>query len=144
MKTAIIFFTLIFICNLEAYSQVSSDVFSYDHSQEMPKFPGGDDSIWCVLERNFRYDILNSDKKTITFHIAFLIDTDGVSKKFKCLGTIPRDLTLNHTDSLKLNEIFRVLALLPKWVPAKQIEKAVPSWFYIPVKTPYRDFRCIK
>lgn len=132
-------------CNLKTFSQKNdSDVVIIDYIQDIPRFPGGYDSLWCMLEKNFKYDILNSDQKSVTFIVRFVIDSLGVSRNFKCTVTRPRDIILNHADSMKIQEIFRVLALLPKWEPAKQMNKGVNTWLMIPIKTPYTEFRCNK
>lgn len=144
MRTLIILFSLLLTCNLKTLSQNDSDVVWLDNTQDLPRFPGGYDSLWCVLENNFKYDILNSDQKSITFIITFMVDSLGESRYFKCASIRPRDIILNHADSMKMQEIFRVLALLPRWEPAKQMNVGISTGIMIPIKTPYTEFRCNK
>jgi hypothetical protein len=108
----------------------------------MPMFPGGYDSIWCFLESKFNYDILNVDQKMVRYFIKFVVDSSGVAREFSIFNTMPRDIVKDHTDSLKRIEILRVLALMPKWEPARQINKKFNCWVAIPIKTPYTEFRC--
>jgi hypothetical protein len=108
----------------------------------MPIFPGGYDSIWCFLESNFNYDILNTDQKMARYLIKFVVDSSGVAKDFSFISTMPHDIVNDHADSLKRIEILRVLALMPKWEPARQFNKNFKCWVAIPIKTPYTEFKC--
>lgn len=143
MKTLVIISCLILFLNLKTFSQINdtTDII-IDPIEEMPVFPGGFDSIWCFLERNFNYDILNADTKKVKYITRFVIDTLGKSTDFKLIASLPRDIIFNHQDSLKITEIFRVLELLKTWQPAKQNNKKVRCLYSIPVMTPYTEFRC--
>ena len=143
MRTLVFIFSLIFIFNLKVYPQIndSSDI-TFDIQEEMPIFPGGNDSIWCFLESNFKYDILNADQKMVTYLIKFIVDSSGVARDFSFIGTRPRDIVNDHADSLKRKEILRVLALLPKWEPGKLFNKKFNCWCFISIKTPYKEYRC--
>ena len=143
MKTLAIISCLILVINLEIYSQVNdtTDII-IDPIEEMPVFPGGFNSAWCFLERNFNYDILNVDNKKVKYITRFVIDTLGKTTDFKIIATIPRDIIFDHQDSLKISEIFRVLELMQTWQPAKQNSKKVSCLYSIPVMTPYTEFKC--
>jgi hypothetical protein len=144
MRTLIFILIVLLTSNFKAFSQKDSLVVLDNYVQDIPRFPGGYDSLWCVLENNFRYEILNKDNRNIIFNVIFVIDSLGVSKNFRYAGTRPRDIILNKSDSLKIQEIIRVLSLLPKWEPAKLMNKGINIWFSIPIKTPYTEFRCKK
>jgi len=81
---------LSFICtiNLKVCSQTndSSNVMA-DWFPEMPIFPGGPDSLWCFLESNFTFDILNADQKMISYFITFFVDSSGVARDFRFIST---------------------------------------------------------
>ena len=145
MRTLVFFISLTLAINLNVYTQINdSNEIIIDYIQEMPVFPGGNDSIWCFLESNFRYNILNADQKVVTYFIRFVVDSSGVARDFSFGSTMPRYINNDHTDSLKRIEILRVLALLPKWEPARQFNKKFNCWFSIQIKTPYTEFRCKK
>jgi hypothetical protein len=143
MKTLAIISYLILVINLKIYSQVNdtTDII-IDPIEEMPVFPGGFDSAWCFLERNFHYDILNVDNKKVKYITRFVIDTLGKATDFEIIATLPRGIIFDHQDSLKISEIFRVLELMQTWQPAKQNNKKVRCLYSIPVMTPYTEFRC--
>jgi hypothetical protein len=142
MKILTIIAFLFVNVNLEIFSQGNdtTDII-IDPIEEMPVFWGGFDSAWCFLERNFRYDVLNADNKQIKFVTRFIIDTLGKATDFEIIATLPQEITLDHQDSLKISEIFRVLELMQNWQPAKQNNKKVRCLFSIPVMTPYTEFK---
>jgi hypothetical protein len=144
MKTLIIIFSLIIIVNLKVSAQIiDSGNVHFELIYEMPNFPGGPDSIWCFLESNFKYDILNAGQKKVSYNAAFYFDSLGIARDFKIFSTRP-EIENDHLDSLKRNEILRVLGLMPKWEVPKYINKKIKNWVYIPIMTPYKEFRCKK
>jgi TonB family protein len=143
-KLAFLFFLILFV-NLKIYSQENdtSDII-IDYFEQMPIFPGGFDSIWCFLEGNFRYDILNDDNEAIKYFIKFVVDSTGAAKDFNIIATRPQNIRNSQVDSLKRSEIIRVLGLMPKWEPATQNGRKISCWYTIPIKTPYTGFKCNK
>lgn len=109
----------------------------------MPVFPGGPDRIWCFLESNFKFDILNTGQKKVSYHVEFYVDSLGIARDFRIFDTRP-EIKNDHVDSLKRAEILRVLALLPRWEVSRYINKKLKNWVYIPIMTPYTEFRCKK
>lgn len=144
MRTLILVLSFILTINLKVYTQTndSSNVMA-DPFQEILIFPGGPDSLWCFLESNLTYDILNADQKKISYLITFFVDSSGIARDFRFISTFPRDVNNDHADSLKRAEILRVLALMPKWEPGKQYAKRFRR-IVIAIKTPYTEFRCRK
>jgi len=143
MRTLVIISFLILILYPKIYCQINdtTDII-IDPIEEMPIFPGGVDSVWCFLERNFNYDILNAGNKQVKFITRFMIDTLGKTSDFKIIAFLPRDIILDHQDSLKISEIFRVLELMQTWQPAKQNNIKVRCLFSIPIMTPYTEIKC--
>jgi hypothetical protein len=111
--------------------------------QEMPTFPGGYDSVWCFLENNYNYDILNSDSVSVTYILKFMVDSSGIARNFGILSTKPANV-ITKNDSMRRIEILRVLSIMPRWNPARQGSERVNIWFTIPIKTPIKEFRCKK
>jgi len=143
MRTLVILFCFSFIINLRTYTQVndSTDII-IDFIEQMPIFPGGFDSIWCFIESNFRYDIINADPQSIMYVVKFVIDSSGVARDFNIIATIPNIVINHHIDNLKRLEILRVLELMPNWEPARQLDKKISCWYTIPIRTPYTEFNC--
>jgi hypothetical protein len=143
MRTLSIITFLILFIYPEIFCQINdtTDII-IDPIEEMPVFPGGVDSVWCFLERNFNFGILNSGDKKVKYMTGFIIDTLGKTSDFKIIAFLPREIILDHQDSLKISEIFRVLGLMQTWQPATQNNIKVRCLFSIPVMTPYTEFRC--
>jgi periplasmic protein TonB len=136
-------FIVILLLRFNIYAQVNdtSDII-IDPFEQWPIFPGGEDSLWCFLESNYRYDIMNADTEAVRYILKFVIDTSGLAKDFSFVGTIPRDKIIQN-DSLQRKEILRVLNRMPHWEPAEQNSKKVSVWFSISINTPVY-FRCKK
>ena len=130
---------LIFLA-IATYSQVNdtSDAI-IDPIEQWPIYPGGLDSLWCFLETNFNYEIINVAHDPTKYVIHFYIDTLGKAIGFELLTTLPRNM---HIDSLIASEIFRVMNLMPKWEPASVMGTKVSIWFTLSIPTPYNDFKC--
>jgi hypothetical protein len=144
MKTSIIIFSLFITVNLKVSAQIiDSGNVHVELIYEMPIFPGGPDRIWCFLENNFKYDILNAGQKRVSYNAAFYVDSLGIARDFRIIFTRP-EIKSDHVDSLKRKEILRVLGLMPKWEVSKYVNKKIKNWVHIPIMTPYTEFRCKK
>jgi len=142
MKKYLLFFLIFIVLQVNVCPQENdTSIFTITTIQEMPTFPGGNDSLWCFLESNYNYDILNSDNVSVTYFLKFMVDSCGIARNFGFLGTKPTNV-ITKNDSLKRIEILRVLSILPRWNPGRQGSKRVNIWFTIPVKTPIKEFRC--
>jgi hypothetical protein len=135
-----LFFIILFFLAITTYSQVNdkSDEI-IDPIEQWPLYPGGLDSLWCFLETNFNYEVLNVAHDPTKYVIHFYIDTLGQAKGFELLTTLPRKMPI---DSLITSEIYRVMKLMPKWEPASQMGIKVSCWFTLPIPTPYIDYKC--
>jgi TonB family protein len=135
----IIFLTL----TLTIYSQTKDTIdIIIDRFEQMPIFPGGLDALYCFVENNFNYDILNDDQTQMDYFIKFSIDSIGRAKDFNFIATRPQSISNVHLDSLKREEILRVFRLMPEWEPALQNGRKISCWFTISIKTPYTEFKC--
>ena len=143
MRKLVFFFCLTLFVNLKIYSQENDSInIIIDYIEQMPVFPGGSNSIWCFLENNFQYEILNAGNKEVKFITRFIVDTLGKTTDIKIMGSIPQNIIFDHQDSLKISEIVRVLELMQTWQPATQNNKKVRCLYSIPIMTPYKEFRC--
>ena len=144
MKKNLLFFLIYLVFQVNVYPQENdTSIFTITTIQEMPTFPGGNESLWCFLESHYNYDIMNSDSVSVTYFLKFMVDSCGIARNFGFLGTKPTNI-ITKNDSLKRIEILRVLSILPRWNPGRQGSERVNIWFTIPIKTPIKEFRCKK
>ena len=134
------------IFTLNSHSQIKNSKDASIDSEQVPKFPGKTDSIWCFLESNFNYDILNACSDKNKYVIRFRVDTTGTATDFGFVPGYPpmvyKSPCLNANDSTVRSEILRVLKMMPKWEPGYLWGKKASCWFSIPISTPYTDFKC--
>jgi protein TonB len=143
MRKLVFFICFVLFVNLNIYSQENDTANTIiDYIEQMPVFPGGLDSIWCFLERNFQYEILNAGNKEVKFITRFVVDTLGKTTDIKVVASIPQNIIFDHQDSLKISELVRVFELMQTWQPATQNNIKVRCLYTIPIKTPYKEFRC--
>ena len=79
-------------------------------SDQVPEFPGGQDSLKLFIRNNFNYpenfrDGTNTSSK---IYVTFIVDKNGVIKKAKILKGINSELD---------KEALRVVNMMPKWKP---------------------------
>ena len=91
--------------------------------EEMPEFPGGQDSLMKFLLNNLKWP--NEADCMGSVYISFIVEADG---------------TLSHKGILRGicdpfdKEALRVINLIPQWKPGKQNGIAVPVKFVMPIK----------
>ena len=93
--------------------------------EQMPQFPGGQDSLLSFIRQNLNYPEKASDKgiqgKVL---VSFIVDKSGKV----------RDVELKRgVDPLLDAEALRVIRLLPHWVPGMQDGKAVNVSYVLPL-----------
>ncbi len=113
-----------------------------DYVETSPVFPGGEDSLWCFIESQFDFRILNIHEKQGQIMASFVIDEKG---KVTNIETNPENLQRFDwfmKDSLIEDEIKRVLNLLPAWTPAVIETRPVKTKCSLPIKIPYTELKC--
>ncbi|MBI3510824.1 MAG: TonB family protein [Bacteroidetes bacterium] len=92
------------------------EIFSF--AEQMPEFPGGEDSLQHYLSRTVKYpEIEKESGKMGTVYVGFVIEKDGSVSNVaikKSSGTSGFD-----------KEAMRVFSLMPKWEPGKMNGRAV-------------------
>lgn len=136
---------------LTGFSQtiIDSKIDSVDSDYEMityietpPQFPGGEDSLWCFIENNLDFKILNYSNHQGKVLVFFEIDTTGKVINVQTNPDYTQRLEWLVNDSLIENEIRRVIKLLPDWEPGLQKDKPIRVKYTLPIKIPYRDYKC--
>ncbi|MEM9819716.1 MAG: TonB family protein [Bacteroidota bacterium] len=110
--------------------------------EEMPRFPGCEEisgaerkacanrKMLTFLYKNLKYPTSVKDLHiTGTSVVRFLIDKEGNIKEIKMARSLHPDFD---------QEIIRVIKLMPKWIPGKQMGKPVDVWFNLPVNLEIR------
>lgn len=105
----------------------------------MPEFPGGNDSMFCFIESNLNYKILNySTDSTGRLFFKFVIDSTGLVRNVELLIPSPKKVIRNKEIE---TEITRVLELMPKWKSATLDGKKVSCRYTYPFFIPYSCFK---
>jgi len=115
-----------------------------DPIQDMAKFPGGQDSLICCLERHWDKSRFLDFQQEGRVLIQFTIDTLGQMIDLK---VNPEEIVkgVTHisfvTDDQILDEIKNSFANLPAWSPAESSGIKIKSRYLFFLKFPY-DFKC--
>ena len=123
-------------------SLIKSNIETIIFIESAPKFPGGTDSLWCFIEANLDFKILNNSSHQGRVIAQFEIDTTGKMINIETNPEVMQHLNGVFKDSLIENEIKRVLNLVPNWAPAMQKDKPIRVRFVIPFIIPYTNFKC--
>ena len=109
----------------EADSLIIEDI-AVDFASDMPKFPGGDESLFEFLSNNINYPEIsvrnNSQGKVL---VEFIVEKNGSISNIKILKGV--DPYINA-------ESIRVISLMPKWIPGKQMSYKVRVRQRLPIK----------
>lgn len=135
---------LLSIITLNSHSQTNDREKIFLDYEQMPTFPGKSDSVWCLIESNFRYDILNARSDTVKYIIRFRLDTLGIASDFEIVRSYPITLETNYptNDSIVRSEILRVFRMMPRWEPGSIKGKKVNCWISTAITIPYSKFKC--
>ncbi len=94
----------------------------YSVVEQMPEFPGGEDSLIFFLQNKIQYP---QDDAQGTVYVNFIIEKDGIVSNPRILRGI---------GSACDEEAIRVIKLMPKWIPGKQNGKTVRVQYNLPIK----------
>lgn len=99
--------------------------------EQMPEYPGGNDSLMKFLHKNFNFKQPVDKSNTITTKIwvQFIVGKDGVVRDPKIVKGINPELD---------KEAIRVVKMMPKWKPGKQNGKAVSTTFNLPIQLEFK------
>jgi len=115
-----------------------------DPIEQQPRFPGGQDSLWCFLETQFDKSIIDQYDSSKVIVLLYFIDTLG---NIQDIQANPIKLTenINHLDFVEdaqvINEIIRAFRNLPQWEPASLRERKFKYQFMQLIRFPYK-YKC--
>jgi len=94
--------------------------------EEMPEPIGGFDAMYAFLQSNIRYpEVARNNGISGQVFLEFVVEKDGSISGVKVLVGIYPDLD---------QEAVRVVKMMPKWKPGKQMGKAVRCFYQIPIR----------
>lgn len=128
-------------------SYITIEVFSQEYEivdpiEILARFPSGNDSMFCFIETNLRYDILNLSGKKGKIITSFVIDTTGRVTKIVTNPEYVLKYPWIVQDHKIEEEIKRVLGLMPSWDPARYRNYKVPEHYILAFRIPYTVFNC--
>ncbi|MCL2247205.1 MAG: energy transducer TonB [Lentimicrobiaceae bacterium] len=94
--------------------------------EEMPEPTGGFEDMYAFLQSNLKYpEVARNNNIAGTVHLEFVVERDGSISGVKVLAGVYPELD---------QEAIRVVKMLPKWKPGKQMGKPVRTFFQIPIR----------
>jgi TonB family protein len=100
----------------------------YTYVEEMPQFPGGQDSLNSYLRRNIKYPQLEKEQgKQGTVYMSFVVRKDGSITDVKVMKQVPGAPGFTK-------EAERVINAMPIWKPGKMNGRPVNTSMTIPIK----------
>ncbi len=100
----------------------------YTIVEQMPTYPGGDTEMTKFIASNFKYPEEYKDKGfSGSVYVTFVVGKEGTISDAKVLRGISGAPLLDQ-------EALRVVKLMPKWAPGKQMGKPVPVQYSLPIK----------
>mgnify|MGYP006294341647 FL=1 len=133
--------TIALIIILATYYSYSQDTI-VDPFEIPAEFPGGDNAMYCFIEKQLNYSKLVHIEYTGRLFITFTIERNG---KIENIEINPEYLPRREdivTDSIVIAEIARVIGLMPDWTPARLQNTPIRSKFFLPFILPYSNFKC--
>ncbi len=111
-------------------SNKTNQVKGYDEVmdvvEQMPAFPGGNDSLFVYLSRNIKYPVVaqeNGIQGTVYLH--FVVSKNGQIDKIEVLRGVNPAID---------KEAIRVVRNMPRWIPGKQNNEPVSVKYTLPMK----------
>lgn len=124
MRKKFLLFLTFFLSHFCQAQTVQKKVYTF--VEEMPEFPGGQDSLAKYLFLHIRYPAsLTENGISGTVRMEFVIDTSGQVTDIKSLSDRP----LNEIDK----EVIRVFKTMPKWKPGRQKGQTVAVYIKMPL-----------
>ena len=94
--------------------------------EEMPEPIGGFDDMYSFINSTIKYpEVARNNNISGQVFIEFVVERDGSISGVKVIAGVYPDLD---------QEAVRVIKMLPKWKPGKQMGKAVRCYFQIPIR----------
>lgn len=129
MNKTFLFFTPFILCLYLA----AGNGHTISLAEELPEFPGGEQGLWCAIEKKLNPDFIQSINSRGKLWVEFTIQPDGSIDSIRPGKSFRPDV-----DSVCIE----VLKTLPRWKPGKLNGKAIAMKCNLPFKFPYRWHHC--
>jgi protein TonB len=94
--------------------------------EEMPEPIGGFDAMYAFLQSNLKYpEVARNNSISGQVFLEFVVEKDGSISNVKVVVGVYPELD---------KEAVRVVQIMPKWKPGKQMGKAVRTFYQIPIR----------
>lgn len=119
--------------SISVFAQLPDNKNAAVYVEQMPEFPGGQDSLISFLSQNIKYPA-----KAITDSLEgkvvakFIVNTNGSISDVKILYDIGGGCG---------DEVVRVIMLMPKWNAGKQNGRTVAVYYNLPVAFYLDDYK---
>ncbi len=111
--------------------QVSGQVVKF--AEKMPEYPGGLDPMQEFIKANLKYPEYEKKKQLEGIvYTRFIVQTDGSVQSAEILKTVEGSKNFNQ-------EVLRVIALMPKWIPGENQGVKVATYMTLPVVFKLKD-----
>jgi len=97
----------------------------FENIEQMPTFPGGEESLIQYLSSNVRYPAVAQENEIQGRVVVRFVVTSK--------GEVDRVEIVRSVDNALDKEAIRVVKAMPKWIPGKQNGENVSVWFLLPV-----------
>jgi protein TonB len=130
MKKTITFLILLYtICNFSQNVTIDNNIYDIKGIELEPEFPGGKEKLKdyvneSLLKTGFETPINTKVETKPNAVSIFIVEKDGSLSDIKVYGKI---------DSLKSNEVIRILKKSPIWKPGKQNGTIVRVMYALPI-----------
>lgn len=110
----------------EAAPPQTETVFAY--AEEMPGYPGGEDSLKAFVKRNLRFPAVCQEAGVQgTVYLQFVVEKDGSVTNIHPAKTVPG--CPQFTD-----EAIRVMGIMPRWSPGKMNGRPIRVTMTMPIR----------
>lgn len=128
MKKAILTFAVLCVFGFGAAAQSvdTTAVLSIDPIQIDPQFPGGSDSMYAFIARNYRIPNKCYGVKG-TIWVRFVVERDGTVSNVEVIRGLCKEFD---------EEALRVVRMMPRWIPCRFAGSETPTRtsYNLPIK----------
>jgi TonB family protein len=104
---------------------INNDDLIYSVVEQMPSFPGGENELKNFIDSNLKYPVESvKNKEQGKVFLRFVVNKTGKIEKAEIIRSVSRLLD---------KEAYRVVNLLPDFIPGKQNGKNVNVYYTLPI-----------
>jgi len=111
----------------------TDDTYIYAPVETYPEFPGGENALFCFIDKHIDKQLLQTVDTTGAAWAQFTIDTLGHVTDIKIAKSLSATVD---------NELLRIIGLMPKWTAGKIRYKLVDVKMHLPLRLPYDNKFC--